>query len=200
MGAAAAKAVPQVRANAFKALPPSARRTESPEPGSDSMPSSDPPAPPSSDPPSDDSFTSESDPSVSAPASATTSSPTPVPAPAPPAANSTVAANTPPTGSETVPKVPGFRQGVTPDSKNPKAADYEPTVYALILRAAFEYEALISAINAFPGTTLRQKWAKKCWKNANVDAGEDYQMTDVISLLVCFFSLLTTITHPLLDS
>ena len=81
-------------------------------------------------------------------------------------------------------KIPELRAGAEVNHKRPKASDYEDVVEALILRAAFEYESLISTINAFPGTTLRHKWANQAWKNAGLDADENYKLTDRISSLV----------------
>ncbi|KAF8197616.1 hypothetical protein BJ912DRAFT_822601, partial [Pholiota molesta] len=68
--------------------------------------------------------------------------------------------------------------------KKPKASDYENVVQALILRAAFEYEALVSTKNAFPDTTLRHKWALKVWKNTMKDTDEHFEMTDAISSVI----------------
>lgn len=82
--------------------------------------------------------------------------------------------------------VPAFRAGVTVNPKSPKAGDYEDVVQALILRAAAEYEGLISTKDAWPTTTLRYKWAVKSWKNANRDAEENYQITAGINSLVRF--------------
>ena len=82
-------------------------------------------------------------------------------------------------------KIPELRAGAEVNHKRPKASDYEDVVEALILRAAFEYESLISTINAFPGTTLRHKWANQAWKNAGLDVDENYKLTDRISSLVC---------------
>jgi hypothetical protein len=81
-------------------------------------------------------------------------------------------------------KIPELRAGAEVNHKRPKASDYEDVVEALILRAAFEYESLISTVNAFPGTTLRHKWANQAWKNAGLDADENYKLTDRISSLV----------------
>jgi len=81
-------------------------------------------------------------------------------------------------------KIPELRPGAEVNHKRPKASDYEDVVEALILRAAFEYESLISTVNAFPGTTLRHKWANQAWKNAGLDADENYKLTDRISSLV----------------
>lgn len=82
-------------------------------------------------------------------------------------------------------KIPAFRDGVVVNPKKPKAADYEEVVQALIIRAAFEYEALVSTKNSFPDTALRHKWAVKVWKNLTRDTEEHYMMTDAISSLVC---------------
>jgi hypothetical protein len=87
-------------------------------------------------------------------------------------------------GSIVCPKTPAFRTGIVVNPKKPKAADYEDVVQALILRAAFEYEALVSTKNAFPDTALRHKWATKAWKNTIKDTEENFEMMDAISSLV----------------
>jgi hypothetical protein len=81
-------------------------------------------------------------------------------------------------------KVPAYRSGAEISDKKPKAADYEDIVNALIVRAAAEYESLISTKDAFPDTATRNKWAKKCWINAGIDADERYVLTDRINSLV----------------
>ncbi|KAF8951859.1 hypothetical protein BDZ97DRAFT_1931639 [Flammula alnicola] len=172
IGAAAAKAVPRISANAFKSLPLSNLRQESPETTeaqSNHMPSSNDGNMHGTTPPA----------AMSSPLSSRT---THLPAPA--TAITHAATGNGCSGVDPILKVPAFREGVTPDPKNPKASDYEDTVTALILRAAFEYEALISTANAFPDTTLRHKWARKCWKHAGLDADEQYQMTEAISTLL----------------
>lgn len=82
-------------------------------------------------------------------------------------------------------KVPVFHAGVIVNPKKPKAADYEEVISALIIRAAFEYEALVSTKDSFPDTALYHKWALKVWKNTTNDTNEPYEMTDPISSLVC---------------
>jgi hypothetical protein len=81
-------------------------------------------------------------------------------------------------------KVPAYRSGAEISDKKPKAADYEDIVNALIVRAASEYESLISTKDAFPDTATRNKWAKKCWTNAGNVADEHYVLTDRINFLV----------------
>ena len=81
-------------------------------------------------------------------------------------------------------KVPAYRSGAEISEKKPKAADYEDIVNALIVRAATEYESLISTKDAFPNTATRNKWAKKCWINAGIDADEHYVLTDRINSMV----------------
>jgi hypothetical protein len=88
------------------------------------------------------------------------------------------------TTSATELKVPAYRSGAEISEKKPKAADYEDIVNALIVRAASEYEALISTKNSFPDTATRNKWAKKCWTNAANAADEHYMLTDRINSLV----------------
>jgi hypothetical protein len=81
-------------------------------------------------------------------------------------------------------QTPSLRKDSSVNPKKPKASDYENVVQALILRAAFEYEALVSTKNAFPDTTLRHKWALKVWKNTMKDTDEHFEMTDAISSVV----------------
>ena len=84
-------------------------------------------------------------------------------------------------------KIPELWAGAEVNHKQPKASDHEDIVEALILQAAFEYELLISTVNAFPGTKLWHKWANQAWKNVGLDAGENYKLTDHISSLVCHY-------------
>lgn len=81
-------------------------------------------------------------------------------------------------------QIPKFRNGAEIDPRKPKAADFDDVVQALILRSAFEYEALISTNNSFPETATRIKWAKKVWRNACKSADEHYELTSRISTLV----------------
>jgi hypothetical protein len=84
--------------------------------------------------------------------------------------------------------IPAFRQGAEVDAKNPKASDYEDVAHTLILRAASEYECLISTDDAFPDTAKRNKWAKRTWRSACAAANESYEISDAISKLACFTS------------
>ena len=81
-------------------------------------------------------------------------------------------------------KIPELWAGAEVNHKRPKASDYEDVVEALILWAAFEYESLISTVNAFPGTTLWHKWANQAWKNVGLDVDKNCKLTDHISSLV----------------
>lgn len=76
------------------------------------------------------------------------------------------------------------RAGAEVHPRKPKASDYVDVVHALILRAASEYEYLISTRNAFPDTAKKNKWAQLAWKNAGLAASETYPLLDSISLLV----------------
>jgi hypothetical protein len=82
------------------------------------------------------------------------------------------------------PLIPVYREGAQINHKKPKASDYDDIVQTLILRAASQYEALVSTQDSFPDTTLRLKWARKSWSDANSDAGHEYEITDEISSLV----------------
>ena len=82
------------------------------------------------------------------------------------------------------------RTGAEVNRRKPKASDYVDVVNALILRAASEYESLISTRDAFPDTAKKNKWARLAWKNAGLAAKEMYPLLDSISLLVCGMSLL----------
>ncbi|PPQ71536.1 hypothetical protein CVT26_010396, partial [Gymnopilus dilepis] len=86
--------------------------------------------------------------------------------------------------SDVVLKAAAYRDP-TSIPKKPKASAYEETVTALILRACFEYEALISTHDAFPDSATRTKWALRCWTRAGRDAGEsDYDISPPISTLI----------------
>ena len=76
------------------------------------------------------------------------------------------------------------RPGAEVNRRKPKAADYIDGVNALILRAASEYESLVSTRDAFPDTAKKNKWARLAWKNAGLAAQETYPLLDSISLLV----------------
>lgn len=77
------------------------------------------------------------------------------------------------------------RAGAEIIRRKPKASDYIDVVQALILRAASEYESLISTRDAFPDTAKKNKWARLAWKNAGLAAQEmSYPLLDSISLLV----------------
>ena len=81
-------------------------------------------------------------------------------------------------------KTPAIREGVKHNPKQPRASDFEETVKAVILRACFEYESMISTINPFPETADRIKLAAKCWRHACADIGEKYTLTSAIQILV----------------
>ncbi|KAJ6597845.1 hypothetical protein B0H10DRAFT_1827035 [Mycena sp. CBHHK59/15] len=66
----------------------------------------------------------------------------------------------------------------------PKAADYEPTVRALLLRAMLEYAMRILTINAFPDAGLQVTWAHECFKNACRAANERFKITERMSKLI----------------
>ena len=89
--------------------------------------------------------------------------------------------------------IPVYREGAEVKHKKPKASDYEDIVQALILRAASQYEASVSTQDSFPDTTLRLKWARKSWNDANNDAGHKYEITDEISSLVNISNLILLI-------
>ena len=168
IGAAASRAPPTepwVSANAFKAVPSSVNREQASQ-----MIVED-----------DDTDIIKTAPSVSATSASKRSNPSS--SPLGPASKKSKT-----TATEAVEllalKIPELRAGTEVNHKRPKASDYEDVVEALILRAAFEYELLISTINAFPGTTLQHKWANQAWKNVGLDADENYKLTDCISSLV----------------
>ncbi|KAJ7805522.1 hypothetical protein B0H14DRAFT_2611293 [Mycena olivaceomarginata] len=66
----------------------------------------------------------------------------------------------------------------------PKAADYEPVVRALLLKAMVEYCMLILTINVFPDITTQLDWAKKCFKNACRADNVRFSMTERIVKLI----------------
>ena len=82
----------------------------------------------------------------------------------------------------------------------PKASDYNDIGQALILRTAHDYENRIVAINAFPSTTLQDKWAQSCWKGALQVSHEEFTITEHIKQLVIFFIFNTVVPdHYYLD-
>lgn len=68
--------------------------------------------------------------------------------------------------------------------KRPKAADYEEVVVALLVRAMFDYEGLVSTNNAFPDVSLRRQWTLRCWKQALKDADEWIEISERMMTLV----------------
>ena len=73
--------------------------------------------------------------------------------------------------------------------KRPKAADYDDVVVALLVRAMFDYEGLVSKHNAFPDVSLRRQWTLRCWKQALKDADEWIEISERMITLVCKLSL-----------
>ncbi|KAF8960928.1 hypothetical protein BDZ97DRAFT_1760386 [Flammula alnicola] len=86
--------------------------------------------------------------------------------------------------SKTTVATPAFRSGADVNPKKLKASDFEEVVRALILRAASEYESLVSTSDALPDTAKRFKWARQSWKNACLAAEEPYKITDGISSIL----------------
>ncbi len=86
-----------------------------------------------------------------------------------------------------------FQQGVV-IGKRPKAADYEEVVAALLVRAMFDYEGLVSTHDAFPDLSLRRQWTLRCWKQALKDADEQIEISERMMTLVRNHSLLSTLS------
>lgn len=86
-----------------------------------------------------------------------------------------------------------FQQGVV-IGKRPKASDYEEVVAALLVRAMFDYEGLVSTHDAFPDLSLRRQWTLRCWKQALKDADEQIEISERMMSLVCNLSLLSTLS------
>ncbi|KAI0669331.1 hypothetical protein C8Q78DRAFT_977934, partial [Trametes maxima] len=78
---------------------------------------------------------------------------------------------------------PPFRDGHKPTSK-PKASDYEPHVYSLILRACHQYEALIATENAFPDLETQDAWATRVWTIVCTGANMFYKLTNRIKTII----------------
>jgi hypothetical protein len=103
-----------------------------------------------------------------------------------------------PTQSKKVTKsVAKFQQGVV-IGKRPKAADYEEVVAALLVRAMFDYEGLVSTYDAFPDLSLRRQWTLRCWKQALKDADEQIEISERMMTLVCKHSFLSSLYPHLL--
>ncbi|KAF8950927.1 hypothetical protein BDZ97DRAFT_1933152 [Flammula alnicola] len=103
--------------------------------------------------------------------------------PANPASKKTKTAQPEPASQKTV-ATPAFRSGADVNPKKLKASDFEEVVRALILRAASEYESLVSTSDALPDTAKRFKWTRQSWKNACLAAEESYKITDGISSIL----------------
>lgn len=96
-------------------------------------------------------------------------------------------------------KEPQFAQGYVVTSAKPKAADYEPVVKALLIRAMAEYAMLILSLTAFPDIGLQTVWASRCFKNACRAADQHYKLTERMAKLAStiyslFLTILTDIT------
>ncbi|KAJ7656062.1 hypothetical protein DFH06DRAFT_1328890 [Mycena polygramma] len=80
---------------------------------------------------------------------------------------------------------PQFAEGyVTVKGAKPKAADYEPAVEALLIRAMAEYAMLIVTLNAFPDIGLQIIWAKTCFRHACRAANLYYSITERMIKLI----------------
>ncbi|KAJ7137384.1 hypothetical protein C8R43DRAFT_610780 [Mycena crocata] len=82
-------------------------------------------------------------------------------------------------------KEPKFAEGfIIVAGIKSKAADYEPEVKALILRACNEYAVRILIMNAFPDSALQTQWGKECFRNACRAAQQFYSSTTRIITLI----------------
>jgi hypothetical protein len=103
---------------------------------------------------------------------------------------STIFSQTPfalPTLHKKAPKtIAKFQVGVV-ITKRPKVADYEDTVGALLVRAMFDYEGLVSTHDAFPDVSLRHQWSLRCWKQALKDADQRIELSERMIVLVSIF-------------
>ena len=79
-----------------------------------------------------------------------------------------------------------FQVGVV-ITKRPKVADYEDTVGALLVRAMFDYEGLVSTHDAFPDVSLRHQWSLRCWKQALKDTDQQIELSERMIVLVSIF-------------
>ncbi|KAJ7019295.1 hypothetical protein C8F04DRAFT_1257522 [Mycena alexandri] len=89
----------------------------------------------------------------------------------------------PPPPPKRVRQEPQFAEGYTSGGK-PKAADYEPVVRALLLRAMLEYTVRILTKNPFPDVGLQVLWAKECFRSACRAAHEHFSITDRMMKLI----------------
>ncbi|KAK6980948.1 hypothetical protein R3P38DRAFT_3116870 [Favolaschia claudopus] len=79
--------------------------------------------------------------------------------------------------------VPKFADNYTSGGK-PKAGDYEPTVAAIINRAAHEYELNILVKNYNPDVVQQTTWAKDTFKAAGRSAGQRFKLTERIAKIL----------------
>lgn len=66
----------------------------------------------------------------------------------------------------------------------PKAHNYAPEIYHLIMLAIREFSVRVCTIDALPDPDVQIAWTNDVWKNACNTVEEEYELTDrVISLV-----------------
>ncbi|KAF8814137.1 hypothetical protein BYT27DRAFT_7266802 [Phlegmacium glaucopus] len=77
-----------------------------------------------------------------------------------------------------------FRDSYVDGGGRPKSSDYSDVVEALLLCSMHEYEALISATDAFPSGALQTDWVRSCWKNTANATNEHFEISDRMGRLI----------------
>ncbi|KAF8800595.1 hypothetical protein BYT27DRAFT_7262751 [Phlegmacium glaucopus] len=77
-----------------------------------------------------------------------------------------------------LPQTAPFQDSYIDGSGRPKSSDSSDVVEALLLCSMHEYEALISATDAFPSGTFQTDWVWLCWKNTTNATNEHFEISD----------------------
>lgn len=91
---------------------------------------------------------------------------------------------------------PKFRDGYTKGNRL-KAADYDPPVEALLIRAGREYEVRVSTLGAFPDVQQQNQWAVDSWASACTVSGELYEMSQQMKQIVSYLCYLFSVFHSI---
>ena len=83
----------------------------------------------------------------------------------------------------------------------PKAHDYVPEVYHLIMLAIREFSVCVCTLDALPDPETQVTWANDVWENSWKTVDEEYEITDrvigLVRLFLCF-SLASLLTASIL--
>lgn len=71
-------------------------------------------------------------------------------------------------------------------TRHPKACDYVPEVYHLIMLAIHEFLACVCTLDALPDPETQATWANVVWENSWKSVDKEYELTDRVVSLVHF--------------